>query len=419
MSRNTNKLSALKANTTKPGRYGDGAGLYLVVSRGGGRKWVFRFTLQGKVNEMGLGPARVVSLADARAKAAEARRCVAHGKDPIQARAAAKGATGTPSFGTCADQLIAAKESGWRNAKHRQQWKNTLRQYAATLWDKPVDTIGTADVLTVLQPIWQTKAETASRVRGRIEAVLDAARAKEHIPANSANPARWRGHLDKLLAKRGKLTRGHHRAMAYADVPGFVTQLRERSALAALALEFIVLTAARSGEALGARWCEIDLKLKIWTVPGKRMKRGVEHRVPLVPRAIAILDKVREMGEGDLVFPTGRPARRRSTERGGTGEGAQGDHPMSNMACSMLLRRMKVEGVTVHGFRSSFRDWAGDCTAFPRELAEAALAHAVGDATELAYRRGDALEKRRKLMEAWAAYLSKASGANVIPLQRA
>jgi integrase len=402
MARGINKLTALAAKTTKPGRYGDGAGLYLVVAPTGARKWVFRFTHQGKVNEMGLGSASAneVSLADARTKAEEARRWVARGEDPIVAReAAAKLAAGKPTFGQCAEAFIAGMESGWRNAKHRDQWRNTLRQYAASLSQKPVDTITTADVLTVLKPIWQTKPETASRVRGRIESVLDAARANGHISESTANPARWRSHLATLLPSKNKLRAvRHHAAMPFDEVPAFVKQLRARKAVAALALEFIILTAARSGEVFGALWPEINIEAKVWTVPSSRMKARRGHRVPLSPRAIEILGEMGKARQSDFVFPGTRPKR-----------------PLSNMATEMLLRRMKAGDITTHGFRSSFRDWAGELTSFPREVAEAALAHSVGDNTERAYRRGDALAKRRALMEAWAAYLEKAPpGANVI-----
>jgi integrase len=398
MARGINKLTAQAAKTSKPGRYGDGGGLYLVVASSKARKWVFRFTHQGNVNEMGLGPASAVSLADARTKADEARKCVARGEDPIKARKeAAKQAAGKPSFGECAEELIATMESGWRNAKHRQQWRNTLRDYAARLRTKPVDTITTADVLAVLKPVWQTKPETASRVRGRIEAVLDAARANGHSAENTANPARWRGHLNKLLPKRGKLNRGHHPVMPFAEVPAFMGRLRERQAVSALLLEFIILTVARLSEATGARWSEVDKKTKVWTVPGERMKAERDHRVPLTARAIEILEEMEKAKVSDFVFPGTKPKR-----------------PLSNMATDMLLRRMKAGDVTTHGFRSSFRDWAGELTGFPREIAEAALAHAIGDETEQAYRRGDALAKRRKLMEAWASYCDKAFGANVL-----
>jgi hypothetical protein len=261
------KLSVRTVATAKPGRHGDGRGLWLVVSETGARKWIFRFTYGGRVTEMGLGNA-AVSLAAARDKADEARKLVAAGINPIEARRdAGKILAGKPSFGQCADALIEAKSSEWRNEKHRAQWAMTLAEYAKPLRALPVDKVDTAAVLDVLQPIWKTRSETASRLRGRIETVLDAARAKGHIARNEANPARWRGHLDKLLAKRQKLTRGHHAAMAYGDVPEFIGTLRVREAVAALALEFLILTAARSGEVLGARWDEINLEGKVWTVP--------------------------------------------------------------------------------------------------------------------------------------------------------
>jgi integrase len=275
----------------------------------------------------------------------------------------------------------------------------TLTAYCEPIRKKPVDEIDTDAVLEVLRPIWQEKPETASRLRGRIEAVLDAARAKGHIPRNEANPARWRGHLDKLLAKRQKLTRGHHAAMDYAAVPAFIGQLRERAATAALALEFTILTATRSGEMRGAQWHELDLEKKVWVVPPTRMKAGREHRIPLCDRAVEIVKAMSEAKTGDFVFP-----------------GSDGKRQLSIMAMDMLLRRMKVD-ITVHGFRSAFRDWAGNETEFAREIAEAALSHVIGDKAEQAYRRGDALEKRRALMDAWAKYCEpkgKESGGNPV-----
>jgi integrase len=396
------KLTARGAATTKPGSYGDGAGLYLVVSPSGGRKWVYRFSWGGKVTMMGLGSADVVSLADARSLRDEARRVLANGSNPIEARReAAKAKAEKPTFGMMADALIDAKASEWRNEKHKAQWAMTLREYCAPLRSKPVDEIDTEAVLSVLQSIWQSKPETASRLRGRIEAVLDAARARGHIPRNEANPARWRGHLDKLLPKRQKLSRGHHAAMPYSDVPAFVGQLRERDGLAAMALEFCILTATRSGEVLGARWFEIDLPGKVWTVPAERMKAAREHRIPLSERALGILEKLGKARTGEFVFP-GQSARR----------------PLSNMAMEMTLRRMKMDSVTVHGFRSAFRDWAGNETHFAREVAEAALAHVVGDKAEQAYRRSDALEKRRALMAAWANFIESKSADNVVLMTR-
>jgi integrase len=294
-----------------------------------------------------------------------------------------------------ADDVRETLSAGFRNEKHKAQWKSTLETYAAPLRAKPVDTIATDDVLAVLKPIWTTKAETASRVRGRIEKVLDAAKAKGF--REGENPARWRGHLDHLLPRPSKLARGHHAALPYEDVAAFIAKLREREATSALALELCILTAARSGEILGMRWSEVDLNRKIWTVPADRMKAGREHRVPLSSRAIAILRQLEKLKAGEFVFA-----------------GRARNKPLSNMAMEMVLRRMKIKSATVHGFRSSFRDWAGNVSNFPREITETALAHVIGDKAEQAYRRSDALEKRRKLMEAWANYCEPKNTGNVI-----
>jgi integrase len=375
-------LTARKVETAKPGKYGDGANLYLVVSKTGAKKWVLRFIFRGKSKEMGLGSATSVALADAREKAASARRKIAQGVNPIEDR---KRQGGIPTFGEVADDVRQSLSLGFRNEKHKAQWKSTLENYAAPLRTMPVDIISTDDVLAVLKPIWTIKAETASRVRGRIEKVLDAAKAKGF--RDGENPARWRGHLDHLLSRPSKLARGHHAAMPYEDVAAFITKLRKREASAALALELCILTAARSGEILGMQWSEIDFDNKVWTVPANRMKAGREHRVPLSQRAVAILRQLEKLKAGDFVFP-----------------GQVHNKPLSNMAMEMILRRMKVEKATVHGFRSSFRDWAGNVSNFPREIVETALAHVIGDKAEQAYRRSDALEKRRKLMDEWAAY---------------
>ena len=282
----------------------------------------------------------------------------------------------------------------------------TLETYAAPLRSKPVNRINTEDVLEVLQPIWTTRAETASRVRGRIEKILDAAKAKGL--REGENPARWRGHLDNLLPKRQLLQRGHHAAMPWQELPEFIAQLRHSPSMAALALEFVILTAARSGEVLrsyredevvGASWGEIDRQAKVWTIPARRMKAGREHRVPLSGRAIAILNEAEKARRGKFIFP-----------------GQRGDQPLSDMALTMLLRRMNVGAATVHGFRSSFRDWAGEVTSFSREIAEAALAHTIGDKVERAYRRGDALEQRRKLMQAWADFCAVPNSSAAIVL---
>lgn len=387
-------LTARKVETAKPGKYSDGGNLYLIVSETGARKWVLRFTWRGRAREMGLGSASSVPLADAREKAADARRKIGRGLNPIEER---KRDGGIPSFGDMADDVREALSAGFRNKKHKAQWKSTLETYAAPLRRKPVDTITTDDVLSVLKPIWTAKAETASRVRGRIEKVLDAAKAKGF--REGENPARWRGHLDHLLPKPSKLARGHHPAMPYESVPAFFADLRKREATAALALELCILTAARSGEILGMRWAEVDLEKKVWTVPPHRMKAGREHRVPLSSRAVTILRQLKKLATGDFVFP-----------------GQARNKPLSNMAMEMVLRRMELEDVTVHGFRSSFRDWAGNVSSFPRELIETALAHVIGDKAEQAYRRGDALEKRRKLMDAWASYCEPRKSGNVVQI---
>ena len=399
MARQLNRLSPRKVATlSKPGRHADGGGLYLVVGPGRSRRWVFLFRWGGKLKEMGLGGLSSVPLAEARRRAEEARRVLANRRNPIIDRRAeeAKRAAAT-TFGAFADALLPEILHGFRNQKHAAQWAMTLRTYAGPIRDKSLDEISTDDVLSVLKPIWQTKSETASRVRGRIERVLDAAKAKGLRSGD--NPARWRGHLANLLPRRHKLARGHLAAMAYPDVPIFLERLRLVQGLSALALEFCVLAAARSGEVLGARWAEIDRNARVWTIPAQRMKAGREHRVPLTDRMLAILDQAETVRTSDFVFP-----------------GQKRGRPLSVMALEMVLRRMKVENATVHGFRSAFRDWAGEATTFPREVAEAALAHTVGDSTERAYRRGDALEKRRKLIEAWETYCGRKASGNVVPL---
>ena len=404
MPRLLNRLTDRAINSTKitPGRHADGGGLYLVVDRPGGKdaakRWVFLYRKDGRLREMGLGGLLNVPLTRARAEAEKWRLVLgdrANRGDPIAERKRASG--GIPTFGDFADKFIDAKEAGWRNDKHRAQWRMTLTEYAASLRKKPINDIATEDVLSVLKPIWTEKPETAARLRGRIERVLDAARAAGH--RTGENPARWRGHLDQLLAKRQKLSRGHHAAMPYDEVPAFVVGLRDRP-IAARALEFCILTACRTGEVIAARWDEIDFDLKLWIVPAARTKAAREHRVPLSGRALAILREMETGRTGEYVFPGQRPRR-----------------PLSNMAFEMLLRRIDSP-YTAHGFRSSFRDWAGDKTTFPREVAEAALAHAIGNETEAAYRRSDALEKRRKLMDAWAAFCVSAPGGKVVPLRQ-
>jgi integrase len=402
MARAIHKLTARAAETlAKPGRHSDGGGLYLSISGEGRRRWVFLYTWRGKQREAGLGAAGKggVSLKAAREKAAEGRALVKAGVDPI-----AEWNKANPeevrSFGKAADDYLAVHQGGFRNEKHKAQWAMTLTRYCEPIRGMPVDAVDTEALLSVLKPLWTRVPETASRLRGRIEAVLDAAKARGFIERNEANPARWRGHLDKLLPKRAKLTRGHHAAMPYAEVPAFIAELRQRPATAARALEFCILTATRSGEALAARWDEMDFEGKVWTVPAGRTKAAREHRIPLSERAVDILREMEAERTGEFVFPGQRPGR-----------------PLSGMAFEMLLRRINSP-YTAHGFRSSFRDWAGNETLFSRELAEHALAHVIGDKAEQAYRRSDALARRRELMDAWGRHCEGAASDNVVTFKR-
>jgi integrase len=413
MARTINRLSDRSVRTvTTPGLHADGGNLFLVVdpprraadgTEGKpAKRWAFVFQWDGKRKEMGLGGLNSVSLAAARDVAAECRAMLAKNINPIEARRAEqrKRAAGR-TFGEVAKELHEARKAGFRNKKSETQWLTALETYAKSIWDKPVEEIGTEDVLAILQPVWTSKSETAARVRGRIEAVLDAARARGLVDRDRANPARWKGHLSHLLPKRQKLQRGHHAALPYAKIADFMTALRGREAMAGLCLEFTILTAVRSGEAMLATWGEIDLDAKLWVIPRERMKRKREHRVPLSDRCVEMLAKLEKLkaDPDSFVFPGSQPGK-----------------PLSVMAMEMLLRRMKLS-VTVHGFRSSFRDWAGDCTSFPREIVEEALAHQVGSEVERAYRRGDAIEKRRQLMSAWADYC--AGARNVVALRPA
>ncbi len=396
----SNALTPLGVKNAKAGRHADGGGLHLLVKASGARSWVYRFMLKGRSRDIGLGAAGSdgISLATARDLASALRLKVKAGIDPLAERhrkaaeaiASAQAAQiAGITFKAVAEAYIAANEASWRNNKHRQQWRNTLANYVCPIiGDLPVANIGTAHVLQILEPIWQDKPETASRIRGRIETVLDAAKARGY--REGENPARWRGHIAQILPPRSRLTRGHHKALPYATIPAFTVQLREREATAALALEFVILTASRTSETLGATWAEVDLNKAIWTIPAARMKAGKEHRVPLSPRAVEILEAVKPLQKVNL-FPA---------DKGGK---------LSTMAMSMLLRRMKQD-CTVHGFRSGFRDWAAECTAYAHEVCEMALAHVVGNKSEAAYRRGDMFEKRRRLMADWATYcVSEAS----------
>jgi integrase len=412
VSRAIGRLTALKVGKAKnPGMYADGGGLYLRVTDNGARNWIYRFMLNGRPRWMGIGPLALYGLQEARAKALDARRLRHEGTDPIEARRAARmrarlDAAKAITFRECAESYIASHRAGWRNGKHAAQWQATLATYAEpVIGALPVQAIDTALVLKVLEPIWTTKPETAGRVRGRVESILDWAKVRGY--REGENPARWRGHLDKLLPARGKVRKvEHHAALPYGELPGFLVALREREAIAARALEFTILTAARTGETIFTRWNELDLLDKTWTIPANRMKAGREHRVPLSARALAILEKMQAHRHADdgFVFPGDRSGK-----------------PLSNMAFLMLLRRMERDDLTAHGFRATFKTWASERTGFNNEIVEAALAHAIGGKVEQAYRRGDLFDRRRPLMQQWATFCTTApaqkTASNVAPLR--
>jgi integrase len=385
------KLTDRTVKTVGPGRYSDGTvkGLMLLVRDNGSRAWVLRYQIGGRRRDMGLGPYPEIGLADAREKALDARRLIKRdGKDPLGERARAK----IKTFRETAGALIESKRPGWRNAKHAEQWSSTLETYAyPKLGALDVNIVDTTAVLDVLRPIWTTKTETASRVRQRIEAVLDYATATRARTGD--NPARWRGHLDHLLAKPSAVHKvKHHAALDWRQAPHFMAELAKRRGVDARALAFTILTAARSGEVRGMKWGELDLEDAVWTVPASRIKASREHRVPLEPAAIALLG---EPGEADeLVFPSPVKAGK----------------PLSDAALAAVLERMGYDNVTVHGFRSTFRDWAGETTPHAREVIETALAHKLKDKAEAAYARGDLFRKRRRLMQDWAAHLAARAG---------
>lgn len=404
MARRVEKLSsAAVKNANKPGMYGDGGGLWLHVGPNAldengkptntGKSWIFRFMLDGKAREMGLGALNTIGLSEARDKALAYRKLLLEGIDPLEVKHAKRKARKLEaakaiSFKDCAGKYIAANRAAWRNEKHGEQWENTLNSYVyPTIGGLAVGAIDTGHVTKILEPIWTTKAETASRVRGRIESVLNYA--TTHGWRTGENPARWRGHLENVLPKKSKVSKvEHHAALPWREVGGFMQILGAEKGTAALALRFAVLTAGRTGEVIGARWSEIDLQQRVWTVPAGRMKAEREHRVPLTDAVLAILAEAATLPRGDVdyVFPGGKK-----------------DAPLSNMAMLALLRRMGRDDLTAHGFRSTFRDWAAE-TGQPAEIAEAALAHMIGTKVQVAYQRGDMLDRRRKLMEAWAEF---------------
>jgi integrase len=407
MAKNINKLSALKITKARtPGFYGDGGGLYLQVSAAGTKSWVFRFKVGGRSRYMGLGSVTTLSLAEAREAASDCRRLRLKGIDPIESRKKAREsarleAAKAMTFDACRDAYIAAHSNVWRNPKHRAQWVNTLSTYVSSVFGSvSVQSIDVALVTKVLEPIWNTKPETASRLRGRIERILDWAKVRGF--RDGENPARWRGHLDQLLPAGSKIRKvKHHAALPYDDVADFMTTLREQEGVAARALEFVILTAARSGEVLKATWDEIDVKTRTWTIPAHRMKGNREHRVPLSNDAMKVVEQMQGARVNEFVFP-----------------GPKKSKPLSDMALLMMLRRMGYK-VTTHGFRSTFRTWAAEQTVFPREVVESALAHVIGNKVEAAYQRGDLFEKRRRLMSEWARYcdFEGSTVGEVVPLR--
>ena len=411
MARRMHRLSALAVSRAKAaglypnGMYADGGGLYLQVS-GGARSWIFRFARAGRTRYMGLGSLGAVTLSEARARAADARRLVSAGEDPIAARdaqqaaARAQAATAT-TFRQCAESYIGAHKDGWRSAKHTAQWITSLQAYAyPVIGDVPVAAVDVGLVLKILQPIWQAKTETASRLRGRIEAVLSWAKTRGY--RSGENPAAWRGHLQNLLPPRRKIRQVRHlSALPYPAIGSFMAELRAEQGVAARALELTVLCATRTSETLGARWHEIDLATKTWTIAAERMKGGKEHRVPLAPAALAILQDMSAIRVGDYIFP-----------------GVRAGRPINSRALLNVLERMNRKDITAHGFRSTFRDWCAEQTHFPREICEQALGHAIASAVEAAYRRSDLIEKRRRLMAMWAEYCATPSRGDVVAMRR-
>ncbi len=401
------KLTPLQVDRAKvKGVYGDGAGLCLNVTAGGSKSWLFRFMQGGKAHWMGLGSYPDVSLAEAREKAAECRKQLRNGIDPLTEKRAHLGKVRADSakyitFDECAKQFIESHRTGWRNAKHAQQWENTLAAYASPIMGSlGVSLIETSHVLKVIEPIWKEKAETANRLRGRLESILDWAKVRGY--RTGENPATWRGHLDKILPARSKVAKvQHHDAMPWQRIGAFVENLRKQKGVSPRAVEFVILTAARSGEVRGARWSEIDMDAKIWTVPAERMKAGIEHRVPLTESAIKLLQLVKESTPAsEIVFP-----------------GSKGT-PLSDVAVTNVLRNLGEASATVHGFRSTFRDWAGESTGHPRETIEHALAHQLRDKAEAAYARGTHFDKRHRLMDDWAKQCETViNGDNVVHLK--
>jgi integrase len=401
------KLTAATVKSKKaPGRYGDGGGLWLQVSKWRTKSWVLRYWTDGKERQLGLGPLDLVPLKDARERAMQARRLLLDNIDPIKQRREQRKARRLEkakemTFGKCVEAYLETHDAAWKSDKHRAQWRMTLTKYCKAISDLPVKDIDTDFVLRVLTPLWKTRTETAKRLRGRIERVLSWAKGRDL--RTGENPARWDGHLDEMLAAPSKLAPvKNHPALPYSELPAFMAELRERDSISARALEFLILTAARTGEVIGAPWDEIDLDEKIWTVPAARMKAGKEHRVPLSGRALEILAMLPREKGNPHVFVGGKKG-----------------NPLSNMAMLELMRGMRP-GFVPHGMRSAFRDWTSECTSYPRDVAEMALAHKIPDKVEAAYRRGDLFNKRCRLMADWSRFCATlpTTSGKVVPMQR-
>ena len=398
MARLLDRLNAIQVSKRmKPGYHLDGAGLYLAVGASGSKSWIFRYRYQGREHEMGLGSINALTLAEAREMARQQRKLLALGKSPLEQRAAEKIAkrlsdANIITFTKAAESYIKANRAGWRNEKHAEQWQNTLQTYAEpVIGELPVAKIQTAHILRVLQPVWTTKNETASRLRGRIEKILDWCKVQGY--RTGENPAAWKGHLSEVLPSprkvQEKLGTGHHAALPWVEMSQFMQALRQMPGCGSLAVQFIILTACRTSEALNAKWEEIDLNAALWIIPKERMKAFREHRVPLSEPVLGILKQIKAESKSTFVFP-GRDEKK----------------PLSNMVGLQLLKRLGRSDLTIHGFRSTFKDWVREVTHYPDTVSEAALAHVIGDKTIEAYARGDLFEKRRALMADWALHCS-------------
>ncbi|MBO0334944.1 integrase arm-type DNA-binding domain-containing protein [Sneathiella sp. CAU 1612] len=396
MARQLHRLNALSVKAeTRKGMYADGGGLYLQVSSFDTKSWIYRFTRNRRTRDMGLGGFPDVSLSEAREEAQNCRKLVRKGLDPIEIRKSERQAlqaetVKTMTFKQCADKYVAAHSKGWKNVKHARQWTSTLETYVyPVIGNLSVKDVDIGLVLKILEPIWSEKSETASRVRGRIESVLDWATARKY--REGENPARWKGNLDKILPARSKVQQvKHHAALPYDEMGDFMAALRKQEGIAAMGLELLILTAARTGEIIKARWSEFDLDAAIWTIPAERMKAGKEHRVPLSAPALDVLARLREVSQNEFILPGQRPK-----------------SGLSNMAFLQLLKRMNRNDLTAHGFRSTFKDWATERTNYPNEVSEMALAHSVGNKVEAAYRRGDLYEKRVRIMRDWGRFCAR------------